>query len=145
VATNGTLYLLLSDGTLGQLDSSQAYKSLPVKAPQPLTGFDPSTYVAATPAPTPVTAADASGTHFAATSVLSADPGSPTHLYLADVASDRVLRFTASAAGLEFNEQYLQATPRQDVSGLTVVSANSKPYLFQWSGGKVVAYVVPGA
>ena len=145
VATNGTVYLLLSDGTLGQLDSSQAYKSLPVKAPQPLAtaSFDPASYAAATPVPTPVTAADTSGTHFAATSVLSADPGSPTHLYLADVTSDRILRFTASATGLEFKEQYLQATPRQDVSGLTVVSANNKPYLFQWSGGKVVAYVSP--
>jgi hypothetical protein len=59
------------------------------------------------------------------------------------VTGDRILRFTASATGLEFNEQYLQATPRQDVGGLTVVSANNKPYLFQWSGGKVVAYVSP--
>jgi serine/threonine protein phosphatase PrpC len=145
VATTGPLYLLLSDGTLGQLDSGQTYKPLPVKAPQPLTGFDPSTYVAATPAPTPVTAADASGTRFATTSVLSADPGSPTHLYLADVTGDRILRFTASASGLEFNAQYLQATSRQDVSGLTVVSANGKPYLFQWAGGKVVEYVAPDA
>jgi serine/threonine protein phosphatase PrpC len=147
VATNGTVYLLLSDGTLGQLDSGQAYKSLPVKAPQPLaiTGFDPTSYAAATPVPTPVTTPDASGTHFPATSVLSADPGNPTRLYLADVAGDRVLRFTASATGLAFDEQYLQATPRQDVSGLTVVSANNKPYLVQWSGGKVVAYVAPDA
>jgi serine/threonine protein phosphatase PrpC len=147
VAANGPLYLLLSDGTLGQLDSSQTYKSLPVKAPQPLvtTGFDPASYVAATPVPTPVTAADTSGTHFPATSVLGVDPGSPTHLYLADVTGDRILRFTASASGLEFNAQYLQTTPRQDVSGLTVVSANGKPYLFQWGGGKVVEYVAPDA
>jgi serine/threonine protein phosphatase PrpC len=147
VATNNTLYFLLSDGTLGQLDSAQAYKALPVKAPQPLvsSGFDPSAYAAATPVPTPVTAADASGTHFAATSVLSADPGSPTHLYLADVGNDRIIRFTASATGLEFNAQYLQDKPRQDVSALTVVSANSKPYLFQWSGGKVVTFVAPDA
>ena len=94
---------------------------------------------------TPVTAADASGTHFPVTSVLGVDPGSPTHLYLADVTGDRILRFTASASGLEFNAQYLQATPRQDVSGLTVVSANGKPYLFQWVGGKVVEYVAPDA
>jgi len=147
VATNGTLYLLLSDGTLGQLDSGQTYKSLPVKTPQPLAtaGFDPSSYAAATPVPTPVTAADTSGTHFPATSVLGADPGSPTHLYLADITSDRIIRFTASAAGLDFNSQYLQDKPRQDVSALTVVSANNKPYLFQWSGGKIVVYVAPDA
>jgi hypothetical protein len=147
VATNGTLYLLLSDGTLGQLDSSPAYKPLPVKAPQPLAtaGFNPTSYVAATPVPTPVTAADTSGTHFPATGVLSADPANPTHLYLADVSADRILSFTASATGLDFNTQYLQTTPRQDVSALAVVSANSKPYLFQWSGGKVVAYVAPDA
>jgi hypothetical protein len=146
-ATNGPLYLLLSDGTLGQLDSSQTYKTLPVKAPQPLatSGFDPANYAAATPVPTPVTAADTSGTHFPTTSALGVDPGSPTHLYLADVTGDRILRFTASASGLEFNAQYLQATPRQDVSGLTVVSANGKPYLFQWVGGKVVEYVAPDA
>ena len=92
-----------------------------------------------------LTAGDASGTHFAATSVLSADPGSPTHLYLADVAGDRILSFTASASGLAFNDQYLQSAARQDVSALAVVSANNKPYLFQWSGGKVVAYVAPDA
>lgn len=147
VATNGTLYLLLADGTLGQLDSSQAYKSLPVKAPQPLAsaGFDPATYAAATPVPTPVTAADTSGTHFPATSVLGADPTSPTRLYLADVAGDRILRLTVSATGLEFNAQYLLEKPRQDVGALTVVSANSKPYFFQWSGGKVTAYAAPDA
>jgi hypothetical protein len=145
VATNGTAYFLLSDGTLGQLDSSQSYKALPVRAPQPLatTGFDAANYVAATPAPTPVTAADTSGTHFPATSVLGVDPANPTRLYLADVAGDRVLRFTASASGLDFNGQYLQDKPRQDVATLTVVSANSKAYVFQWAGGKIVAYVAP--
>jgi serine/threonine protein phosphatase PrpC len=147
VATNGTVYLLLSDGTLGQLDAAPAYKAMPVKAPTPLAsaGFNPSTYAAATPVPTPVTAADTSGTHFPATSVLGADPANPTHLYLADLAGDRILRFTDNGTGLEFNEQYLQVTSRQDMSALTVVSANNKPYLFQWSGGKVVAYVAPDA
>ena len=53
LAANNTLYMLLADGTLGQLDVAHLYTPLPVIAPTPATTTDPTTYTAATPVPTP--------------------------------------------------------------------------------------------
>ena len=61
------------------------------------------------------------------------------------IASYGIAQAKASAALATFQQSCPQLLRRQDVSGLTVVSANGKPYLFQWGGGKVVEYVAPDA
>jgi serine/threonine protein phosphatase PrpC len=53
LSANNTLYMLLADGTLGQLDVAHLYTALPVIASTPATTTDPATYTAATPVPTP--------------------------------------------------------------------------------------------
>jgi hypothetical protein len=53
LAANNSLYMLLADGTLGQLDVAHLYTSLAVVASTPATTTDPATYTAATPVPTP--------------------------------------------------------------------------------------------
>jgi hypothetical protein len=53
LSANNTLYLLLADGTLGQLDVAHLYMALAVIASAPATTTDPAAYTAATPVPTP--------------------------------------------------------------------------------------------
>jgi serine/threonine protein phosphatase PrpC len=129
LATNNTLYMLLADGSLGQLDTAQQYLPLSVSVPSPLTSTSPNSYAIATPVPTPANTptlpptsspADAGATPAASVTVggapsptplpsptgtlfrhgqLVADPQQPTHVLLGDGANDRIVRLIASTSG----------------------------------------------
>jgi serine/threonine protein phosphatase PrpC len=128
LAANNTLYMLLADGTLGQLDVAHLYTALAVIASAPATTTDPATYTAATPVPTPrgptatatttpansatpaatsaaatatppVTATPTIGTVFSPGASLTADPLAPTGLLLSDPANNRIIRLVTSANG----------------------------------------------
>ena len=129
LAANNSLYMLLSDGTMGQLDVAHLFAPLVVAAPVPAMTNDPTTYTAATPVPTPqsptTTAATATattppstaagtastttptpasptptlGTMFSAGASLLADPLAPTQLLLSDPANNRIIRLVTSTSG----------------------------------------------
>ncbi|HET9110787.1 MAG TPA: Stp1/IreP family PP2C-type Ser/Thr phosphatase [Ktedonobacterales bacterium] len=129
LAANNTVYMLLADGTLGQLDVAHLYTLLPVIASTPATTTDPATYTAATPVPTPqsptltpttaptattapattgtVSATPATtpsstptvGTTFSQGARLAADPLAPTNLLLSDPANNRIIRLVTSSSG----------------------------------------------
>jgi hypothetical protein len=50
---NNTLYVLLNDGSLGELDSNHTYRPLPVNVLTPVQPADPNAYAISTPVPTP--------------------------------------------------------------------------------------------
>ncbi len=52
-ATNGTAYLALTDGTVGQVIGQRLYQPLAVNVPDPALLTDPNSYTSATPIPTP--------------------------------------------------------------------------------------------
>ena len=52
IATNNTLYAILADGSLGQLDATQSLQTIPVQIQPPLSPNAPNAYTSATPVPT---------------------------------------------------------------------------------------------
>ncbi|HEX6122695.1 MAG TPA: Stp1/IreP family PP2C-type Ser/Thr phosphatase, partial [Ktedonobacterales bacterium] len=52
--TNNTLYMLLNDGSLAELDAGHTYRPLPVNVLTPVQPADPNAYAIGTPVPTPV-------------------------------------------------------------------------------------------
>ncbi len=175
LATNGTLYMLLADGSLGQLDPTQQYLPLSVSVLSPLNPSSPDTYTIAAPVPTPVstatlpattspggdatatvgagtptpattTAPTPSGTLFAK-GLLVADPLQPMHLLVSDGANDRVVRFIASASGpgLGLGAQYVYNKQLDGATTLAISTDGTGLHAFTWSHGQLVTYKLPAA
>ncbi|MGH2517434.1 MAG: hypothetical protein ACRDHP_17430, partial [Ktedonobacterales bacterium] len=150
--TAGTLYVLLADGSLGQLDISHMYLPLPVQVPPPLTIIDPSDYAAGAPVPTPAASTPAGATVtttgasvFAAGAVLIADPGLSGHVFLGDGSINRVVRFTAntSGPGIGLAAQYVYTAPLAHGAGLAVASAGTTLTAYTWVGSQLAAFGIP--
>lgn len=128
LTSNNSLYMLLADGTLGQLDVAHLYTTLAVIVTQPATTTDPASYTAATPVPTPssptatttttATATPAAtsaatgtpsptatpsnptvGATFGQGAMLVADPLTPSNVLLSDPANNRIIRLVTSSTG----------------------------------------------
>lgn len=170
LAVNNTLYMLLSDGTMGQLDVSHLFMPLVVAAPVPAMTSDPTTYTAATPVPTPqsptasATAATATattppstatgatttptptlGTMFSAGATLLADPLAPTQLLLSDPANSRIIRLVTSTSGpgVGLVGQYVYSAPVTNVGDVAMTGANATLNAFVWSGSHLVTFTLP--
>jgi hypothetical protein len=146
----GTLYALLADGSVGQLDTSHRYLPLPVQVPSPLSVIDPSAYSASAPVPTAAPgAADASApaataapTVFPLGAALAADPALKGHVLVGDGANNRIVRFTANQGGpgLGLAAQYVYTTPLSHGAGLAVTSNGTELTAYTWSGSQLAAF-----
>ena len=148
-ATNNTLYALLSDGSLGQLDPKAAYLPLPVGVSAPLAFDAPINYTDATPVPTAAAttatqAGTGSGTLFPSGAVLAVDPARHTHLFVGDGANHRALRFTGNAAapGLALGAQYVYGSFYSDTKLLALSSNGATLNGFVWTGTRILTFTV---
>ncbi|MGZ3680088.1 MAG: Stp1/IreP family PP2C-type Ser/Thr phosphatase [Ktedonobacterales bacterium] len=150
-ATNNTLYVLLSDGSVGQLDPKSAYLPLPVVALAPVAFDAPIDYTNATPVPTAAAATQAGtntttggGTLFPTGAVLAADPAVHTHIFVGDGTSHRAIRFTGNAAapGLTLANQYVYGTYYSDTKLLALSSNGTVLNSFVWTGARLLTFTV---
>ena len=156
-ATNGTVYMVLADGSVGQLDTSHTYLQLPLQVLPPVTAADPTTYISSTPVPTvpasmtptaTATAASggtATGTLFGAGATIAIDPAQHSSILLGDPASSRVVRFGVSQAGpgLSLIGQYVYGAPITGVRGLALSPAGTSLTIFAWSGSQLYTFSIP--
>ena len=145
VAANSTLYVLLSDGSLGQLDSKSAYLPLPVVAQPPLIFDAPADYTSTTPVPTAATGSGgASAQLFSSGAVLAADPALHMHIFVGDGASHRAIRFTgnATAPGLALATQYVYGSSSTDTKLLALSSNGTVLNVFVWTGSRLLSFTV---
>ena len=146
--SNGTLYALLADGSLGQLDSAHQYLPLPVQVQPPLSIIDPSAYSAGAPVPTAAPGSpDASATTTAATvfpagATLVSDPALSGHVLVGDGASNRVVRFIANQGepGVGLAAQYVYTAPLAHGTSLAVVSNGTVLTAYTWNGSRLAAF-----
>ncbi|HEX6817174.1 MAG TPA: Stp1/IreP family PP2C-type Ser/Thr phosphatase [Ktedonobacterales bacterium] len=144
VISNGTLYLLLNDGSIGQLDSTPQYKSSVVSAPAPLPA-DPSTYSYATPVPVLTPQDTAAGSRFSSSASLGLDPYNQNRLVVSAFPTNRVVQFTAGGPGTNpvLAVQYLYTPAISSASASTVTSVNGQLFLYLWSQNYLVAFPAP--
>ncbi len=156
-AANGTVYALLADGSLGQLDTTHTYLQLPMQVLPPVTAADPTTYTSSAPVPTPPASATPAatattsaggtpaGTLFGSGASLAGDPAQRTNILLGDPASSRVVRFLANQTGqgLSLNAQYVYGAPLTNVKGLALSTAGTTLTVFAWSGSQLNTFSIP--
>jgi serine/threonine protein phosphatase PrpC len=145
---NNTLYGLLADGSLGEVDTTHTWQTADVQVQDPLSPQDPASYAAATPVPTVPPASSTPSAVSGATlfpgATLAADPSLPTHLFVADGARNRIVRLVASAvgAGPTLAEQYVYGQPLANPSQLAFASNGTNLAVFVWTGQNLVAFAV---
>jgi serine/threonine protein phosphatase PrpC len=146
ILSSGVLYLSLTGGGLGQVDSTPAYHGIVVTAPPPLQPLDGNGYTVATPVPTPA-ASSSDGARFTGEVSLGVDPANPTHLLVDDGALSRVVRLTTSGSGgnPSLASQYAYAPALQAATPLTTVSANGRLWLYVWAQDHLAAFPAPDA
>ncbi|MGO8946173.1 MAG: hypothetical protein ACLQUY_00625, partial [Ktedonobacterales bacterium] len=148
VATNNTLYAILKDGSLGQLDSSQTYQAIQVEVQAPIIPSAPANYTSATPVPTvaSTTAAGSSSgnTTFPGGDVLSADANDATAIYVGDSAQNRVVRFSASGTGpgLGLADQFTYGAPVSSIEQLALAANGSVLNVYGWSGSQLASFAI---
>lgn len=153
-ATNGTLYTILADGTLGQLDTVGKYQALQVPVQAPLSLGNPASYTPDSPVPT-VSPADAGtpagtdgqGTAFTGNVTLAASPAFPSHVFIGDSANNRVVRLTGSSSGPGLglarpNGQYVYGPPVAGAQQLTIASAGGTAVAYVWEAPYLVAFAL---
>ncbi|MGH2486355.1 MAG: hypothetical protein ACRDHE_10110, partial [Ktedonobacterales bacterium] len=137
VATGGSAYALMPDGTLAQLSATVSVTPLSIQSLKPIPPELIDTYQGADPVPT--TSAGASGVSSNAT--LIADPSYKQQVLVADGSSNRVLRFNVAAGGAaNLAIQYVYSAP---LAGLTQVALTSSAATFSvygWNGAQLVAF-----
>ena len=146
-ATNGTLYILLSNGTLGQLDATQTFQPLQVQIQAPLSPTSSDSYSAATPVPTVAGATSGganAGSVFQNGAVVAADANAPTTVYVGDGASNRVVRFSASAAGpgVGLSNQFVYSAPLTHMQQLALAANATVLNVYGWSGSQLASFSV---
>ena len=148
VATNNTLYALLADGSLGQLDANQAFQLIPVEIQPPLIPSTPSNYTSATPVPT-VASSTAGGstantTTFGGADSLSADANDPTKIYVGDGTQKRVVRFSASGTGpgLGLAEQFTYGAPASSIEQVALAANGGALNVYGWNGSQLASFSI---
>jgi hypothetical protein len=160
LALNNSLYLLTSDGALGQLNAARAYASLVVAAALPATTADPAAYTAATPVPTPqgptitpgttatptsTTTTSTIGATFGSGAMLIADPLDSTQMLLSDPTTHRIIQLLAAAGGPGAHPvgQYVYGAPLSDVGDVAMTGSGSTLNAYIWNGSQLVAFTLP--
>lgn len=151
-AAHGTIYALMSDGSLGQIDSAHNYLPLPVTVMPPVAPFPPSSYTGALPVPTvpqtpaaqtPSAGGSSSATLFSTNASLAAVSTNKPIVLVGDAASGRVVSFAPGATpGLQLAGQYVYGKQLADVSGLAAAQAGQMLTIYLWSGSQLATYDV---
>jgi serine/threonine protein phosphatase PrpC len=148
VATNNTLYAILADGSLGQLDSHQAFQPIQVAIQPPLIPSTPTNYTSATPVPTvantSATGGSSGNTTFRGGDVISADADDSTTIYIDDTAPNRVVRFSASGTGpgLGLADQFTYGGSVSSINQLALAANGSVLNVYGWSGSQLASFSI---
>jgi serine/threonine protein phosphatase PrpC len=148
VATNNTLYTILADGSLGQLDSQQAFQPIQVAIQPPLIPSTPTNYTSATPVPTvantSATGGSSGNTTFRGDDVIAADADDSTTIYIEDTAQNRVVRFSASGTGpgLGLADQFTYGGSIPSFNQLALAANGTVLNVYGWSGSQLASFSV---
>jgi serine/threonine protein phosphatase PrpC len=148
VATNNTLYAILADGSLGQLDSHQAFQPIQVAIQPPLIPSTPTNYTSATPVPTvantSATGSSSGNTTFRGGDVIAADADNSTTIYIGDTAPNRVVRFSASGTGpgLGLADQFTYDGSVSSINQLALAANGSVLNVYGWSGSQLASFSI---
>lgn len=151
VAMNNALYLLLADGSLGQLNSTLNYAPSPVAALLPATATNPETYTAATPVPMLPSAATTPtptiGATFGAGAEIFPDPLQPSQFLLSDPATGRIIHLAvgANGQGVSLVGQYVYGSKLSGVGDMAMTGQGSTLNTFVWAGSRLVTFSVPAS
>jgi serine/threonine protein phosphatase PrpC len=165
VVSNGTLYLLLNDGSLAEIDGSHHLQSLAVSVLTPVQPADPNVYSISTPVPTPVpaqasqaatpsatpsattggTGSQQATTLFPTGSALTAIAGTPSHLLVGDSTNMRVVGLSASSAGpgIALTAQFVYGAPGAGNSYVVASQSGSNLNIFTWNGASLEVFTAP--
>ena len=150
LAVNNSLYMLLTDGTLGQLNAAHVFIPLPVTATLPATATPPDTYTAATPVPTPQNAATATptptiGATFGPGSQLLADPLDGTQFLVSDPGTQRIIQLVTAAngPGVGLVGQYVYGASLTNVGDVAMTGVDSTLNTYVWSNSQLVTFTLP--
>jgi hypothetical protein len=145
VAANNSLYAILADGSLGELDATQTFlQPIQVAIPAPLTPSAAATYTSATPVPTVANSAgsaSSSGTLFRGADVFSVDANDSTSIYIDDTALSRVVRFSliTTSPGLVLANQFTYGGLIPSLNQLALALNGSVLNLYGWSGSQLAS------
>jgi serine/threonine protein phosphatase PrpC len=147
IATNNSLYVILADGSLGQLDTAAKFHPISVQIQLPLSPNSPNAYTSATPVPTVSSTnnSNPSGvTTFLNGDVLAADAAAPTTVYVADGGNDRVIRFSASGngPGLGLANQFTYSQPLSNMHQLALAANGSVLNVYGWNGSQLASFSI---
>ncbi len=148
VATNNTLYAILADGSLGQLNASQTYQPIPVQIQLPIIHSEPGNYTSATPVPTVADTAtpgsSPSNTTFRGGASLSSDANDSAAIYVGDSSQNRVVRFSASGTGpgLGLADQFTYGAPIASIEQLALAANGPSLNAYGWSGSQLASFSV---
>jgi serine/threonine protein phosphatase PrpC len=148
VATNNTLYAILTDGSLGQLDSHQAFQPIQVAIQPPLIPSTPTNYTSATPVPTVANTSAAGGssgtTTFRGADVIAADTNDSTTIYINDTAQNRTVRFSASGTGpgLGLAKQFTYGGSISSFNQLALAANGPVLNVYGWSGSQLASFYI---
>jgi serine/threonine protein phosphatase PrpC len=153
LAVNNSLYMLLADGTLGQLDTAHVFISLPVTATLPATATPPETYTAATPVPTPQSSAVAAtptptiGATFGPGAQLIGDPLNATQFLVSDPRTQRIIQLVTAAngPGVGLVGQYVYGASPTNVGDIAMTGFDSTLNAYVWSNAQLVTFTLPVA
>jgi hypothetical protein len=148
VATSGTLYAILADGSLGQLDATPIYQPIELHIQNPLIpNISPSTYTSATPVPTvtsPSTGNINSNTTFRHGAMLASDANAPTTVYVGDGSVNRVVHLTASGSGpgLGYTNQVTYSAPLENMQELALAANGPVLNVYGWNGSQLASFSI---
>jgi serine/threonine protein phosphatase PrpC len=153
VVVGSTAYVLLADGSTGNLDSSFMYQAIAMLVLSPLVPGTTTPYTGATQVPTAAGASDTNANTgdavrpatFPGGATLTIDPAVKTHLLVSDPANMRIARFDTSGASGTFQPvtQYVYGTPLAGVKGVTVASDGTLLTVYAWSGSQLATFSMP--
>jgi hypothetical protein len=148
VATNNTLYAILADGSLGQLDSQQAFQPIQVAIQPPLIPSTPTNYTSATPVPTVANTSTPGNsnrnTTFRGGDIISSDANDSTTIYIDDIPLKRVVRFSASGTGpgLGLADQFTYDGTMAGINQLALAANGSVLNVYGWSGSQLASFSI---
>lgn len=149
VSINRTLYLLLANGELGQLDGALNFMPLVVAATPPATSANPESYTAATPVPTPqntaATPTPSIGVTFDSGAEIFPDPLQSSQFLLSDPATKRILRLqtAANGPGVGLIGQYVYGDALNGVGDITMTGQGATLNTYAWTNAQLVTFTLP--
>lgn len=141
IATGGSAYALLADGTLARVDPTHGVMTLPYQAPKPIPPDLITSYEGSSPVPS---VSGNSPTGPSGVSLLS-DPAIASHVLVADASNNRVMRLSDAPGGgsLALVTQYVYSAPLAGITQFALTSNGTTFTVYGWNGSQVVAFSAP--